>query len=55
MENTKRKRAEGNIVIFEDLDIYNKDTAKDKKINNKLVEFLNKKGIKLPKIKIQNH
>jgi hypothetical protein len=54
MENSKRKKSEGNIVVFEDLGIYSRDLVKDKEINKKLIEFLKSKGVKLGKIKIKD-
>ena len=55
MENSKRKRLEGNIVVFEDLGIYSPDSIKDKEINKRLIEFLKKQGVKLGKIMIKTH
>ena len=52
MENSKRKKSEGNTIIFEDLGAYSRDPLKDKEINNKLIEFLKKEGVKLAKIKL---
>ena len=54
MKNSDDKKVEGNIVVFEDLGIYSRDPEKDKEINNKLIEFLKKEGIKLAKIKIKD-
>jgi hypothetical protein len=54
MVNSENKKYEGNIIIFEDLGVYSRDPVKDKKINNKLIEFLKKEGVKLAKIKIKD-
>ena len=51
MQSTDSKKIEGNEVIFEDLGIYSRDPKKDKEINNRLIEFLKSKGVKLAKIK----
>lgn len=52
MKNTVTKKFEGNEGIFEDLGIYRRDPVKDKEINNKLIEFLKKEGVKQAKIKL---
>ena len=51
MVNSIRKKFEGNPVIFEDLGVYSRDLKKDKEINNRLIEFLKSKRVKLGKIK----
>jgi len=39
-KKNKAKRFEGNVVVFEDLAIYNSNQQKDKKLNDKLKPFL---------------
>jgi SepF-like predicted cell division protein (DUF552 family) len=45
-KNNKRKHLEGNVVVFEDLGIYNSDPEKVKKINDELKSFLKSIGCK---------
>ena len=46
------KNQEGNIAVFKDLGIYSEDPEEDRKINEKLIKFLESQGYKMPEIKI---
>ena len=52
-KKNKEKRLEGNVVIFEDLSIYNSYLEKDKKINDELKSFLKSKGYVPARIKTE--
>lgn len=53
-KNIKKKVLEGNVAVFEDLDIYSSDPEKNKKINDELKSFLQSIGCKPARIKIKN-
>lgn len=52
LKNNKKNCLEDNVVVFEDLGIYNSDPEKDKKINDELKSFLKSIGCKPDRIKI---
>ena len=53
-QNLVQKLLEVNLVVFEDLGIYNSDPEKDKKINDELKSFLKSTSCKPVRIKIKN-